>query len=232
MAVILAVNTFASKTGLAKDNFVNNMCFLTTGAFDGTAKTALDTEIQDFYNTVDGTTSRAIASLLSSVIDRGSNKVLTEYYDVTTHLDGSDHGSPVSLQRWTLGATIGSTTSLPSELAICLSIHTAYGTDPEFGSGTRPRSRDRGRLYLGPWNDGGVAHDGTTNVSRPGVGYSDTIIAAALRLMGATTPSWAVWSRKNATAEPVVGGWCDDAWDIQRRRGEAPALKRTWGSTV
>src|SRR3954451_16985392 len=216
MAAALAVTSFSHKSGLTKDKMVNNMCFLTTGALDNTAMIGIIDLVTAFYNTVHASTSRAIASLMSQSIDRGANKTLTQIYDVTAHLNGSDHGSPVGFGSWDLGASIGSTNALPSELAICLSFHAAYGSDQEFGSGTRPRARDRGRIYLGPWNDGGVAHDTTTNISRPGVGYSDVIIESASILMGATTPSWAVWSRKNAVANPVVGGWVDDAWDIQR----------------
>lgn len=61
---------------------------------------------------------------------------------------------------------------------------------------------------------------------------SGTIVAAAAALVnfGATSnPKWCVWSRENGVMQPVIGGWCDDAYDIQRRRGEKAKSRSTFG---
>ena len=51
---------------------------------------------------------------------------------------------------------------------------------------------------------------------------------AATTLMASIDPTWAVWSRHDALARAVVGGWCDDAWDVQRRRGEVAVVRTTF----
>jgi hypothetical protein len=41
-------------------------------------------------------------------------------------------------------------------------------------------------------------------------------------------PSWSVWSRKNANTKLVTGGFVDNAFDTQRRRGEKASGRQTW----
>lgn len=233
MANIRTQVILAHKSGLPRDVCVNNFYFLTATTPATTAELdAIRDALIDFYNTVDAGSSRSIANNIGDTIDRGANKCQMKHYDVTGHLDGSIAGSFQLLHGWTLGAKTAGYTSYPDEVAVCMSFHSTYASDPEFGpGGTRPRARDRGRVYLGPWTSGGSVADGTTNRLSISAGTRGMIAAAATRLIaaGATGPDWAVWSRKNATMDPVTGGWVDDAFDTQRRRGEDPVGRTTFG---
>lgn len=108
---------------------------------------------------------------------------------------------------------------LPSEVALCLSFE-----------GQRipgqAQARKQGRVYLGPVQS-------VKNVSgRPTAALRNTISTRALALKDAvellTDGAWLVWSPTNQTGSTVAGGWIDDAWDTQRRRGLQRTSKTTW----
>lgn len=232
MATVLTTLAFESVSGKPEDRFVNNwVCTTPTAGFVEAEWFQFVADLDLFYNAVDPGTNRSIANLMGTQISRAFSVHTASAYLIDGHLDGSDHGSPVSRQAFhLLGATAGMT-NLPSEMAICLSFHAAYANDPEFQGLARPRARDRGRVFLGPMNNGGMSQD-ANNVPIIGIAYRDTIEAAAVALMNRPNHAWSVWSRKNAAVEPVVGGWIDDAWDIQRRRGEAARTRTTWGQNA
>ena len=113
------------------------------------------------------------------------------------------------------------TTPLPSELAICLS----YAAVPVSGE---PARRKRGRVYLGPWGPNAI--EGTDN------GYPTASLLALIKgaadalLTTSTSDGTYQWCQvSNATGtpvcNPVVSGWVDNAWDIQRRRGVDPTAR-------
>jgi hypothetical protein len=111
--------------------------------------------------------------------------------------------------------------SLPHELAVCMSFQGSTG------SGFNMRRR-RGRLYLGPFASNA---NGTGGVVLPAL---RTAIANAadtfLGLSGTTDWQWGVISMAGIGVgfTPVVSGWVDDAWDIQRRRGLRPTTRTTF----
>lgn len=113
---------------------------------------------------------------------------------------------------------VSTSDGLPSEVALCLSYHGA----PVSGES---QARRRGRIYLGPFTEAMNSAEG-----RPGSGQMDTILGAAAELLAAsqasTTWEWVVYSRVADATTPVVGGWVDDAWDTQRRRGVARTERR------
>lgn len=234
MANIHSQVILAHKSALPRDAVVNNFYFLTATTPATTVELdAIRDRIIDFYNTVDAGTSRSIANFIGDTIDRGANKCQMKHYDVTGHLDGSIAGSYQLLHGWTLSAKTAGYTSYPDEVAVCLSFHSLYAGDVEFGpGGVRPRARDRGRIYLGPWTSGASVADATTNRLSLGASGRDTIVAAANRLLAgnAAGADWSVWSRANSTMDPVSGGWVDDAFDTQRRRGEASGARATFGA--
>jgi len=126
----------------------------------------------------------------------------------------------------TTGTGVG--TSAPSEIAVCVSYYAVRtpGLDPK---------RSRGRIYVGPF--------AMTSVGGPQVGaqvISDLIGAAGtlLTTSNGATWKWVVWSQAQAddpqgTTFPdqtVIGGWVDNAWDTQRRRGLDPTSRTTFGA--
>ncbi len=82
--------------------------------------------------------------------------------------------------------------------------------------------------------------DGTTNRSRPDPTLVDSIAGALQRIISKPLagPNLCVFSRGlytvNKVPQPpvpptalmVTAGWVDDAWDIQRRRGQDAVLRR------
>lgn len=116
--------------------------------------------------------------------------------------------------------SLGSGQSLPWEMAICASFSAAQVS----GS---PPARRRGRVFIGP-----IAS--SVNVSAPATpsGAARTTINEELEWLagavGASGWDWCVYSRRDQQVHPVVRGWSDNAWDVQRRRGNAPTDRETW----
>lgn len=214
--------TFESKSGLPEDRVVNSWSFITPLAPVDFDLLNIESALQAFYNTIPTPAASAVCSWMSNSLSR-TVKPTYRHYDVSGALTGAPAGSPVrtALAATTLGAT-GSTTGLPAEVAAVLSFQAQYGTDVEFGPGTRPRARDRGRVYIGPLTSGVLNSDGTTaRVSL--ISTAQTAIAEAGRhLIEDTGTEWAVWSRAAGVMKPVSSVWVDDAFDTQRRRGQAP----------
>lgn len=125
------------------------------------------------------------------------------------------------------GTSTGYTQDLPAEVALCATF---------WGVANRPRTR--GRVYLGPWGNHASAA-GTNGRSIPLVGLRQSIAASFGRMINiaASTANLAVFSRGiyqvDGVVQPVTeqlftlvtDGWVDDAWDTQRRRGQAATTR-------
>lgn len=122
---------------------------------------------------------------------------------------------------FSLGAA-PSGTALPDELAICLSFQGVR-------TAGLPQARRRGRIYFGPLDQTAV----TSN--RPSAGVIAALATAAINLQtaiqaAATGADLVIWSVANQSAVPVVDGWIDNAFDVQRRRGVEATSRTTWAS--
>lgn len=229
MSEVLAVVRLKHLSGIPHDDVMNNFVFRTSATPPSTAnlddiKTALTT----FYNTGAGSPSHAICNAIGSQMSRVTDASLITYYVLDGHLDGTAHGSPVRTDTWTLGSPIGTGSNFPSEVAVCLTFHTAYLTDPEFGpGGSRPRARDRGRIYLGPIRDA-TRSTALDNEARLDPDWNQAFGAAAARLVADASTQWMVWSRKNVATNTVSTGWVDNAYDTQRRRGPDTTSRLSW----
>lgn len=232
MAPILIERVHGHLSGLLEDQVVNTFAFLTpTATYVEAEALAASNSLNNFYSATHAPATKPISDWLSETLVRAAYGVVHRVYDLTGHLDGSPHGSPKNEYAYSLPVgTLG--TSLPSQVALCLSFHADYTGDPEFGPGTRPRARDRGRVYLGPFHNQCLAEGSVTQRPIPAAGLVDSIHFSALFLMNEPGHAWAVWSRRNAALEPVVGGWIDDSWDIQRRRKEDAVTRTTWGAVA
>jgi len=203
---------------------------LTFASSVGTAVTSdLIEALQDFWTDIQ-TSGDALGNLLGHVVDRSTGGTI-EIYDITTHLDGSPHGSPIAMGTFTIPAPIGTAAPLPEGCAAVCSFRADYGTDVEFGTGTRPRARDRNRFYFGPLDPATcltLAGDFSTRLSTT---LQDTLLQAIVGLdtIISGADSWAlqVWSRKNAAVKEPVLAWTDDRPDYQRRRTDPSSVRRT-----
>lgn len=96
------------------------------------------------------------------------------------------------------------TTSIPRELAICLSYYATVN-----------RPRYRGRLYLPAFMFG------TSASLRPTSGQRATALGFAA-VFDQNLPSghnWVVWSKVAQQQNGVSNWWVDDEWDVVRSRG-------------
>lgn len=132
----------------------------------------------------------------------------------------------VPTEPFELGLTeAGSGTNLPQEVALCMSFRGAQVSGANM-------ARRRGRLYLGPWavsaNNGSTGRP-TSALLTAIQGAGDAFLAAS---DASAAWSWCVISSlgEPITAHNVVAGWVDDAWDTQRRRGNAPNSRLTFAS--
>jgi hypothetical protein len=193
----------------------------------------------NLFNTVGAGASLPMSSYLGSQADRGTNHCVTNVYDVTAHLDGTPHGSPVATMLWTLGASIGAP-NLPESVAACVSYRADYGTDVEFGAPTgvetgrtRPRAQDRGRLYFGPLVQGVAISEVPTGRVHFTTQFITDCLANVKQMLivnGGDSEfgnQWGLstWSRKGAVMKGITEFWMDDRPDTQRRRADPSGLK-------
>jgi hypothetical protein len=180
-----------------------------------------------------------------------------DWYLLAGHMDGSAHGSPNASYNIALTAP-SATTGLPAGVAACLSYWSA-GKDADAVTGptgtiptdaravhegapathsghTRPQSRDRGRLYVGPLGPAALEDGtGTTGETRISASLRSTLAAAAEALITSATGAavneiWSQWSRRNNMVSPVTGGRVGNAFSYQRKREIAPSLMVGWGT--
>lgn len=238
MPVILARAVFPDVNGITADEAVNDFTFDTVLSLSTIAANVIT-----FYNGVGGSPSNPCQHLGTSR-DRGTNRCQVELYDISAHLDGSPHGSPVDIVMWTLG-TPGSTQVLPRQAAITVTNHAVFGSVLEHGPTvtrpstesaidqgapathavkSRPKASLRGRIQVGPLS--GFAANLTTGLVSA---EANLAFASACNGLLAADPGWSVWSRVNATTHPISGGWIDqDFAVIRRRKLKSPTPKVVW----
>lgn len=202
----------------------NGFVFLGSGAADFSGIAALFTHVENFYNVTGTSGANPVSHYMGRQLDRGSSHCHITAYDITGHLDGSPHGSPVAADTWTLGGS-GAVNSVPSGVAAAVSFRADYGTDVEFGVGTRPRSRDRNRVYIGPLTVDALNEDSVTHRVKLSNTFIGDCLAALFNLseaVGIGGDDWVLqtWSRKNASTKLATEGFMDDRPDYQRRRSD------------
>jgi hypothetical protein len=129
----------------------------------------------------------------------------------------------VAIEQFTLGAAVDGT-RLPGEVAVVLSFHSLLTDVPEEVGATRPGARHRGRIYFGPLNTASL--DASTATVEPATNAA--LRGAALSFMALTTAPWSQWSRADAVMRTITGGYVDNAFDTQRRRGIAATARTTF----
>lgn len=131
---------------------------------------------------------------------------------------------PVRTWTGTMPGAKDNVVYLPTEVACVLSYHT------EYVSGVSKASQ-RGRLYMGGLGAGWLAAGGASAfpsllpTARTALGNSaSTLCAASLT----DDWGWVVYSPKLGDSFAVAGGWVDNAFDTQRRRGQAATARTLW----
>lgn len=227
--VIEIVVSIPHASGITADRDNNVFHFVHDVVLTEAAGNALFDALEAFYN--GGAAPAPLSSWFSKSVDRGATKAGMKLYrtgDLTGH---TIFGPPTMVRSWTIGAG-ENVNPLPDEVAVCLSFHANLAGVPETLAGppiTRPASRRRGRIFYGPMINSMVSPDGATQEPNVNIGLQLALLAAANQLSissAAAGPEWAVWSKADAQARPVVGAFVDNAFDTQRRRGNEASSRQ------
>jgi hypothetical protein len=202
-------------SGLPSDVTINDFAF--AGPETGPQVAAA---VIQLYNDPSPSSGQALGAYLSGVVSRALLASRIELYAILTagQRSGADPlGSPVLTVPFTLSVS-NVAIDLPGEVACALSFRASYlGLVEEIGN-TRPRSRRRGRVFIGPLNQQAVTTDAVSE-ARPAAAFISDLVAVGARLRDSITSTWCVWSRMDALFAPVETVWADNAFDTIRSRG-------------
>lgn len=216
MPRIHAVVTMPYPTGLPRDVAQTTWSFITLDTTEETLDDVYD-GLVEWWNDPLSPRTTAPGSWISTAVVRAECRV--ELYDVTT----LPAGPPIYERTFTLRAPFsGSPNSLPLEVALVNSIR---------GAGTGPLRNRRGRQYIGPLNVGVIS--GASPMPRPDPGIITDMVNSSQRLASKDgTYAWFIWSRKQGEFHRVVGGFVNNEFDTQRRRGADETDRLNWSRIV
>lgn len=246
VANYLAVATLPHLDGYARDDVKISSAWLS----DNDSPSAVAARVAAFF-TATQTTTKSVGGYIGGTRTRTASGCYVQVFDITGKLDGTPHGSAVLTAPFTLPADTGSY-GLPSEVAACVSLRAnTYTSALETGAESaiptparaqamgapathlgriRPRARLRGRMFIGPLND--LTMNSSDSDKRPKLNdtFRSTLGLAAQALAAQTDPhaQLHVWSRRNEDMHFVSTVLVDDAFDIQRRRGEKYVNRTSW----
>jgi hypothetical protein len=240
----LAKVTFSNRSGLAKDSVVNTFAF-DVDATDNAKQLAVAAAITGFFDGNNALTSNNVIAYLSNCLLHDTP--LVELYDLTGHLDGSPHGSPVftAAPSWSQLGSVGTGSSVGNQLAACIIAHADYdvpeqgaaaaiptseraqdeGAPPTHTGIPRLRARERGRIMLGPVVSA-IVPDTNFNPSFTAAA-TNTFMQASQTLMAAPV-SWSVWSRRDSQLRHITHGWVDHGVKTMRKREYVPNVRTSW----
>lgn len=217
-------NHFVVDTGLQGWDAVDDAVFAAVSRF--------------YAGAIDGGSTH-LGHWMGDGINRGPNGCAMKVYDITAHLGGSPHGSPIDERPFTMSPSAASSGSLPEQIAILMTVrglNWAYQpielpddpTDPDSGV-ERIRQRYTNRSYIGPW---GVEANEFANLrSQPIAAVRETIRQHAQQLqtdLVAAGCAWHVWTQEAGLTIPVTHVQTRNRWVTQRRR----AIEHTVTDTV
>jgi hypothetical protein len=211
-------HAFQGESGLPKDEMVNTFHF--EKAVDATGVLGdIANAIKDFYWAVPTGAVVPMGTYLSHTINSFPATIKAyRLLDAKPRPEAYNGGYAVSGL-----VDPASTEVVPFEVACCVSYHATPI------AGVLP-GRLRGRIYVGPWNGAALGLDG-----RPLASLRTQMIAAAVQLHEAVISHGYYWGVFSPTRTLAGGGTptiaritdisMDDAWDTQRRRGNAPTTR-------
>lgn len=236
---ILVKVELPSLSGLNEDRFTNTFSFMDVPDLQFATLADIGDAIDGFYNLIPTNGLSAMKDLLSPEVDNTALAMRFSFYDVTAHLDGSPHGSPIYTSFHTVQNDAGgNNVGLPAEVAFCITLEGQGRAEapveaPDGGDADvaldRPKQRRTGRIYFGPLSTDCL--DVVDGIVRPHAQLRDTARLAIDDLvdyafLNANGSSLAVWSRKDATMYPVTHVSVDNAFDVIRSRGTAPTVRQ------
>lgn len=234
------------------DNASHTYTVEATGSNTDITLSDIDTALGLMYNSTPGVgQTNPWCHYLATGLSRAANGVTVTYTDITAHLDGSPAGAPLATSTFTLGAA-GVAQDLPAQDALTIAFRATYGTDIERGvpgaipssesaqdqgapathtGQTKPRARDRGRLFFGPLNGSALAStNGIPNSTvLADLGAVASAMCPAQKNGDADQWNFVVWSRRNAGVKPIAYYYVDENFTAQRRRSDSTLNRvHTW----
>lgn len=239
--LIRAVIEIPRVSALPNDAVVNVFHFARTasGAPSSTELDSIDTALLAFY-IVDPGSGFDISNYFPQAISRVTNAASMSFYYKEIDPDSGPFGSPVRTVSWTVGSiAAGPPLGMVGEACLVSSIHGDLTDIPETATNPtpppaviRPAARRRGRIFVGPISTTGISENAGTDFEVvPSTQLRSTVAQATEDLMNAAfTGGWelAVYSPTADEAYPVVGGFVDNAFDTQRRRGNEATGRTVW----
>jgi hypothetical protein len=214
MGIIRVQHSFQGISGQAEDRYVNVFYFQPDVA-PGTLAT-LATAIKQYWVATPAGATYPLSHFMGGIADTAGASI--KMYD----LDDALPRAPIYTETYTPGAFgSGSSKNLPAEIALCLS----YSAGPSSGL---PIARRRGRMYIGPFCDFALGTGAISVDSRPNDDLKMSIVESATELAATADGAgydWSVFSPTNNEAVSILTCWCNDAWDVQRRRGAQPTSR-------
>lgn len=197
-------------SNLPEDRVVNVFHFDNAAIFS-THAAAVSNAVQNFYTTPYG--GDPVSAYISPWVQRAAE---LRIYDMSTAKPRVPTIIPFNL------GTVLANAGLPEEVALCLSFHGA--TPPAV------TARRRGRVYIGPLVTSAYSSATNTTPSRPSTNFLTTLTGAATALLDSAGVDWAILGKDGYVQ--VSGGYVDNAFDTQRRRGPATTARTEWTSGV
>lgn len=225
MSIMRATVVLNKKSGVPKDAARNVWHFFSPTA-DLAAVNFIGSALAGFYTNFQLSLSPAIAHTanahrieVAEVIEGGPG----EGDDVVSSLIGT-------YLFGTTGVDTTATNVLPNEVACVLSFRGDIAGVPEENGLLRPRSRRRGRVYLGPLKPNTVGVAPTTMEPRFTTAFRESVLDAYDALTSSLASSDAalrhtVYSRADGENRIVAQVSVDSEPDVVRRRGRKPELR-------
>ncbi len=208
--------TMPGRTGLPEDRYITSWAFRTADNLPPTAANLADANntVAGFFSQMTAPATTTIANYISSAVN------LPLCYATAYKLGDSVPRAPFRTNH-NLGA-IPQSAPIPSEVALCASFYS-----------TRNLPRRRGRIYVGPFSTGVMEADSGNGMARPKALIITALTTSMKRMQSqavALNLRWCVLSQRDAVLRDVTDGWVDNAFDTQRRRGEAASSRTLWSS--
>ena len=214
MPVIRVQHALQGRSGLPTDTYVNTFHFSDLAVPTGPDLVTLATAIKSFYADVAAGGGTSIKSFISG--SAGADGASIKMYNQ----DDPMPREPIFSELYDFNLGFNGK-ALPSEVAVCLS----YAAASQSGA---IQARRRGRIYIGPLNDSASTLASLTERCRPTTAIQTALVQSALDLRSKAVLLgliWLVYSPTGGSGASITKFWVDDAFDTQRRRGEAPTAR-------
>lgn len=201
-------------SGLPEDVYINTFTFsdLSGGSVLLTDAVFIAQQLVIAYSTGDVS---PVGTFLSDAVSRGALSGEVRVYDLLE----LEPRVPVHSEPFTPVAAADNT-NMPNEVALCLSFQGV----PQAG---QSQARRRGRVFMGPLNHQAIDSAAAGNL--PGATFREALLDFGEDLQAVIEAgslySWTVHSRIANQHVRVDNLWVDNAWDTQRRRGNAPSSR-------